>query len=104
MHLIVDGTGNHDATGRGKFLQPESGRALLDSIKDLTSPVGEFVRDRCTVAPGVSVKVDDLYQAWLAWLKDTTSELPLRIAAARMARVGTGLVDAEVTLAPAGQR
>jgi type II secretory pathway component PulM len=42
--------------------------------------------------------------AWLAWLKDTTSELPLRIAAARMARVGTGLVDAEVTLAPAGQR
>ena len=40
----------------------------------------------------------------LAWLKDTTNELPLRIAAARMARVGTGLVDAEVTLAPAGQK
>jgi len=42
--------------------------------------------------------------AWLAWLKDTTSELPLRIAAARLSKVGSGLVDAEVTLAPAGQK
>lgn len=42
--------------------------------------------------------------AWLAWLKDTTNELPLRIAAARMSKVGTGMVDAEVTLAPAGQK
>ena len=42
--------------------------------------------------------------AWLTWLKDTSNELPLRIAAVRIARVGAGLVDAEVTLAPAGQR
>lgn len=42
--------------------------------------------------------------AWLAWLKDTTNELPLRVAAARMSKVGTGMVDAEVTLAPAGQK
>ena len=42
--------------------------------------------------------------AWLAWLKDTTNELPLRIAAARMSKVGTGMVNAEVTLAPAGQK
>ncbi len=41
---------------------------------------------------------------WLAWLKDASNELPLRIAAARIARVGAGLVDAEVTLAPAGQK
>lgn len=42
--------------------------------------------------------------AWLTWLKDASNELPLRIAAARMARVGAGLVDAEVALAPAGQK
>jgi general secretion pathway protein M len=42
--------------------------------------------------------------AWLAWLKDASNELPLRIAAVRIARVGAGLVDAEVTLAPAGQK
>jgi general secretion pathway protein M len=42
--------------------------------------------------------------AWLTWLKDASNELPLRIAAARIARVSAGLVDAEVTLAPAGQK
>ena len=42
--------------------------------------------------------------AWLAWLKDASGELPLRIAAARMVRVSAGLVDAEATLAPAGQK
>ena len=42
--------------------------------------------------------------AWLTWLKDASNELPLRIAAVRIARVGAGLVDAEVTLAPAGQK
>jgi general secretion pathway protein M len=42
--------------------------------------------------------------AWLTWMKDASSELPLRIAAVRIARVGTGLVDAEVTLVPAGQK
>jgi hypothetical protein len=42
--------------------------------------------------------------AWLSWLKDAANELPLRIAAVRIARVGAGLVDAEVTLAPAGQK
>ena len=41
---------------------------------------------------------------WLAWLKDASNELPLRIAVARIARVGAGLVDAEVTLAPAAQK
>lgn len=42
--------------------------------------------------------------AWLTWLKDASNELPLRIAAVRIARVGAGLVDAEVTLTPAGQK
>ncbi len=51
----------------------------------------------------VSAKRTDA-AGWLVWLKDTTNELPLRIAAAKMTRVGTGLVDAEVTLAPAGQQ
>jgi general secretion pathway protein M len=42
--------------------------------------------------------------ACLAWLKDASSELPLRISAARISRVGPGLVDADVTLTPAGQK
>lgn len=42
--------------------------------------------------------------AWLAWLKDASTELPLRIASARITRVAPGLVDAEVALSPAGQK
>jgi general secretion pathway protein M len=41
---------------------------------------------------------------WLAWLKDASTELPLRISSARISRVAPGLVDAEVALAPAVPR
>ena len=34
---------------RGRFEQPESSRELIDGMADLSSPVGEFVRDRCMV-------------------------------------------------------
>jgi type II secretory pathway component PulM len=39
----------------------------------------------------------------LAALKEMSSELPLRISAARLTRVAPGVVDAEVTLAPVGK-
>jgi len=42
--------------------------------------------------------------SWLAWLRDASTELPLRVASARISRVGPGLVDAEVALTPAGQK
>jgi general secretion pathway protein M len=40
----------------------------------------------------------------LALLKDASSELPLRISAARISRTAPGIVDADVTLVPAGAR
>ena len=39
-------------------------------------------------------------ESCLAWLKEASSELPLRIGAARISRTGPGVVDAEVTLIP----
>jgi len=42
--------------------------------------------------------------AWLSWLQEAASELSLRVSAARVSRVAPGVVDAEVTLAPVGQR
>lgn len=38
----------------------------------------------------------------LALLKDASSELPLRISAARISRTAPGVVDADVTLTPVG--
>ena len=40
----------------------------------------------------------------LALLKDASSELPLRISAARISRTAPGIVDADVTLTPVGAR
>jgi general secretion pathway protein M len=51
----------------------------------------------------VSVRRADA-AAWLAWLKEASGELPLRISSARISRVASGLVDAEVALEPVGQK
>ena len=80
---------------------PEQTRAALTRFLAEKNVAGQLRDDGERVI--VTAKRTDA-AAWLAWLKDTTNELPLRIAAARMSRVGTGLVDAEVTLAPAGQK
>ncbi len=40
----------------------------------------------------------------LAWLKDASSEASLRIGNVRIARVGPGLVDADVTFLPAASK
>jgi len=81
---------------------PEQTRAALTRFLGEKGVSGAQIReegDRIVVS---AKRIDAA--AWLAWLKDTTNELPLRIAAARMSKVSTGLVDAEVTLAPAGQK
>jgi general secretion pathway protein M len=81
---------------------PQQTRAALMRLLSEKNITGAQVRDE---GERVIVSAKRAEAAgWLVWLKDTSSELPLRIAAARITRVGTGLVDAEVTLAPAGQR
>jgi putative DNA primase/helicase len=59
---------------RGHFVPPASGRKLVDHLKDLTSPVGAFVRERCEVGPGFEVPVGDLYAAWRKWCEDKGRE------------------------------
>ena len=81
---------------------PEQTRASLTRFLAEKNVAGAQIRDEGERVIVSAKRIDAA--AWLAWLKDTTSELPLRIAAARMTRVGTGIVDAEVTLAPAGQK
>lgn len=52
---------------RGRFLEPESSRAAITDIEDLSSPVNAFVRERCVVGPGQRVSCADLYSAWCGW-------------------------------------
>lgn len=52
---------------RGHFVQPQSAAGAVQEIEDLSSPVGAFVREWCTVGVGHRINVDDLYAAWSRW-------------------------------------
>ncbi len=52
---------------RGHFVQPAAVAEAVRDMEDLASPVLAFVRDRCVVAPGHRIWVDDLYAAWKSW-------------------------------------
>lgn len=61
---------------RGTFEQPISGQELLDDLEDITSPVGQFVRECCTVHPAATVSADELYRAWARWTGEQRIEPP----------------------------
>lgn len=55
---------------RGSFLQPSAGKDLIDQLRDLSSPVGAFVREKCEVKAGNLVARSELFQAWKDWCAD----------------------------------
>ena len=52
---------------RGKFLQPGSGEADLEQIRDFNSPVGAWVRERAAVGDGLRVDCDTAFTDWKQW-------------------------------------
>ena len=52
---------------RGHFLQPPSGRALVDEVRDISSPIGAFIRERVKVEVGATTDVADLFAEWVRW-------------------------------------
>ena len=82
---------------------PEQTKATLTKLLAEKSIASAAIRDGEGERLLVSVRRAEA-ASWLAWLKDASSELPLRIATARIARVAPGLVDSEVSLEPAGQK
>jgi len=52
---------------RGHFHQPESAKKAIEQLEELGSPVGEFIRDKCTLGPEFSVPTDKLFKAWQLW-------------------------------------
>lgn len=61
---------------RGHFRQPDSGRDLLADLNDLTSPVSQFVREKCIVGPEFSTSIDDLFAAWRQWCDEHGRDHP----------------------------
>ena len=82
---------------------PEQVKAALTRLLAEKHIAGASIRDGDDRRLLLSVKRAEA-AAWLAWMKDVSSELPLRVATARITRAGPGLIDAEVALAPPGQK
>ena len=61
---------------RGYFVPPASSLAAQQELEDLGSPIGAFLRDRCTVGQGLGVRADALYGAWCAWCKEAGRDHP----------------------------
>jgi putative DNA primase/helicase len=59
---------------RGHFLQPSSALEMAAEMRDLSSPVGTFIRERCELGPGYEVSVADIFDAWGNWTKENGYE------------------------------
>jgi general secretion pathway protein M len=80
--------------------QARAALAKLAAQKNLASASVQEGEDQRLV---VAVRNADATST-LALLRDASSELPLRISAARISRTAPGVVDADVTMIPAGPR
>ncbi len=56
-------------TARGAFEQPTSAIDAITELENLSSPVLSFVRDMCSIRPGLIVSKDTLYQEFTKWSK-----------------------------------
>ncbi len=61
---------------RKHFAQPDSGKELMDQLEDLTSPIGEFLRERCEIGPDYQVATAELYEQWRTWCGTTGRDHP----------------------------
>jgi putative DNA primase/helicase len=51
----------------GHFTQPESAADLVEEMRELSSPVAAFVRERCKLGPTFEIAPDPLFNAWKSW-------------------------------------
>lgn len=55
---------------RGHFIQPDSGKELVEEWDNLSSPVRVFVKERCDLGPFKRIGVSELYQAYVEWCRE----------------------------------
>jgi putative DNA primase/helicase len=52
---------------RGKFVQPKAGVSDLQQLRELNSPVSQWVKERAETGDGLQVRCDLAYEDWKAW-------------------------------------
>jgi putative DNA primase/helicase len=61
---------------RGHFVPPPSAAEAQQEMEDLGSPIGAFLRERCTIDAHRCVECDRLFDAWVAWCRDNNRDHP----------------------------
>ena len=56
---------------RGRFVDPDSSKELVEEFEGLTSPIGLFLKQCCHVGPQHNVPREELYKAFVAWCEQT---------------------------------
>jgi putative DNA primase/helicase len=52
---------------RGYFVQPTSGRELLETMEELSSPMSAFISECCVIGETEEVTMKELFQCWRGW-------------------------------------
>jgi putative DNA primase/helicase len=59
---------------RGYLIQPKSSDSLAEEFRETSSPIGEFVQEKCIVDPGAWVDRNLVFSAWREWCKEQGME------------------------------
>ena len=74
LNWAIEGWKNLQA--RGQFVQPESGRVMVEELKELSSRVSTFLADACEVDPGYQEAIPHVYIAWCHWCNEQGESNP----------------------------
>lgn len=61
---------------RGYFIQPDSARDAIAELEALGSPIGAFLKQRCTVAAGIQCLPVRLFDTWKDWCAENGRKEP----------------------------
>jgi putative DNA primase/helicase len=68
LNWALDGLQRLSTTN--KFTRLPAAEEAIVAMRDLASPVGAFVRERCITGPNYEIRTDELYAAYKTWADD----------------------------------
>jgi putative DNA primase/helicase len=70
LNWALDGLSRLTLDNDGRFTRVVTADEMVNSMRDLASPVAAFVRDRCTLRGNLQIGVDELHAAFKEWCAD----------------------------------
>jgi len=70
LNWSLDGLHRLSVTNGNVFTRLPAAEEAIITMRDLSSPVGAFVREKCVIDPRAEVPVDDLYAVYRQWADD----------------------------------